>query len=285
MFFKYTLPRLIRRFIPTPIFRLMLHQQWFLLSGAETRIPRFAFERYQRTVLAAGHTLQGKRVMVFGYGGTYVLGCMLLQAGAAHVVLCDKYTSPDDYYNKNLLPEFSQYLTQNAGRIAPKPEYLTVLRMDVCELAESADFRPVDLIFSSSVLEHLDDVDHTIQALAAITHPDGLNLHFINLQDHLFRYPFQMLTYSEESWRKWLNPPSNLNRFRVPAYLSVFEKHFGHVDSAITQRDLKAFEQIRPDILPEFLTGDDQVDSATRLQVLASQPRWGTPPHQAAPLE
>lgn len=275
MFFKYTLPRLIRRFIPTSVFRLLLHRQWFLLSGAETRIPHFAFERYLRTILAAGYTLKDKRVMVFGYGGTYTLGCMLLQAGAAHVLLCDKYSSPDDHYNKDLLPEFSQYLAQDAGRIIPDPQYLTILRVDVRQLAQSITLQPVDLVFSSSVLEHLDDVDHTIQALAAITHPDGLNLHFINLQDHLFRYPFQMLTYSEESWRKWLNPPSNLNRFRVPAYLSVFEKHFGCVDSAITQRDLKAFEQIRPYIRPEFLTGDDQVDSATRLQVLASQPRRG----------
>ena len=84
----------------------------------------------------------------------------------------------------------------------------------------------MDLVLSTSVYEHLDDVDGITQALAKLTAPDGAQLHFVDLRDHYFKYPFEMLKFSEAVWRNFLNPTSNLNRFRLPDYRRIFEKLF-----------------------------------------------------------
>jgi hypothetical protein len=275
MFFKYTLPRLFRRFTPAPLFQLLLRQQWLVRPGAETRVPKTAFERYQAAITQAGETLRGQRVMVFGFGGNFALGCMLLRAGATHVVLCDKYAIPDDRCNKELLPEYNDFLEAKGTHIAPRPAYMSVLQADVRQLASQGTAAPFDLVISTSVFEHLDDVDGITHALALLTKPGGFQLHYINLKDHLFKYPFQMLTYSAEHWRKWLNPPSNLNRYRFADFQQIFERHFERVEIAILDRNLAEFIRLKSKIRPEFLTGDDEIDAATRLQVLAFKPKTG----------
>ena len=68
--------------------------------------------------------------------------------------------------------------------------------------------------------------DGITHALAGLTAAGGLNIHFVDLRDHFFRYPFEMLHYSEAAWRRWLNPTSNHNRYRVWDYRRVFEAAF-----------------------------------------------------------
>ena len=66
---------------------------------------------------------------------------------------------------------------------------------DIDKLANSPG---VDLVLSNSVLEHVQDVDATIKALAALTDSNGMQIHFIDLRDHYFKYPFEMLCYSDK---------------------------------------------------------------------------------------
>ena len=55
---------------------------------------------------------------------------------------------------------------------------------------------PVDLVFSNSVLEHVDDVAGTVANLARVTARRGQNFHFIDLRDHVFKHPFEELPAS-----------------------------------------------------------------------------------------
>ena len=84
----------------------------------------------------------------------------------------------------------------------------------------------VDMVLSSSVYEHLDDVEGITGALADLTRPDGLQIHYVDLRDHFFRYPLEMLRFSESTWRTWLNPSSNHNRYRLWNYRNAFEACF-----------------------------------------------------------
>jgi SAM-dependent methyltransferase len=224
-------------------------------------------------VSAGPALLQGKRVLVFGYGGNFALGCMLLKQDAAHVVLCDKYAAADDQLNASLISAYGEFLVQKGSRVLPNPEAITLLQTDIRDTARAKDIQPVDLVLSRSVFEHLDDLQGITQALVDLTTPGGLHIHFINLGDHYFKYPFEMLAYSEETWSKWLNPTSNLNRCRYPGYKRLFEQFFDDVRIEVRERDLKSFEQTRPRIRPEFLTGDPQIDAITKLRVVAARPR------------
>ena len=269
----YLLPRVVRHFLPERLTRFLLLRSLIIRPGLETTDPEAAIGRYMEILSARGDPIKGKRILVFGYGGRFDVGVGLLQAGAGHVVLCDKYAPPDDAHNKDLLPKYDEYIFLNQGRPRPRPECMTLLQADVRGMHISAEFQPIDLLFSSSVYEHLDEVDSITGALAALTRPDGLHIHYVDLRDHYFKYPFEMLTYSESAWRGWLNPTSNHNRLRLWNYRRAFEKYFENVEIQILQRDEAAFEKARKRLRPEFVSGDLQEDSVTLVRILASRPR------------
>ncbi len=269
----YLAPRLIRHFLPERLTRFLLLHSLIIRPGLETSEPQAAVGRYINMLSARHASLTGKRVMVLGYGGRFELGAALLQAGAGHVILCEKAAPPDDEYNRGLLTEYPDTLFLEQGRPRPRPERMTLLQADIRTVHVSSDFPPADLVLSSSVYEHLEDVDGVTSALAALTRPDGLHLHYVDLRDHFFKYPFEMLSYPESIWRSWLNPTSNLNRFRLADYRRVFEKYFTQVEIQALERDTAAFEKARPRIRSEFMGGNLQEDAVTLILVVASQPK------------
>jgi len=119
----------------------------------------------------------------------------------------------------------------------------------------------------------VDDPAANVHALSRLTRPDGLHIHFIDLRDHFFRYPFEMLHYSDRTWRAWLNPTSNHNRYRLWDYRRAFEEKFEEVEIETLDRDIAAFEAARGRILPAFISGDLQEDAATLIKVVAAKPR------------
>jgi hypothetical protein len=268
----YLLPRVIRHFMPEGLTRFLLLHSLIIQPGLETADPTIAVGRYSDVLLARRVPIKGKRILVFGYGGRFDVGAGLLEAGAGHVVLCEKYAAPDDVHNAKLLPRYGEYIFLDNGHPRPRPEHMTLLQADIREVHPSAGFKPVDLVTSNSVYEHLDDVEGITRALAALTQPHGMQIHYVDLRDHFFKYPFEMLTYSERTWRGWLNPSSNHNRFRLWDYRRVFEEYFGKVELQILQRDEAAFEKARPRLRPEFVSGNPAEDSVTLVRIIASEP-------------
>jgi hypothetical protein len=267
----YLIPRIARHFLPEKIVRYLLLRSLVIEAGLETRDPQAAVQRYADVLAERGDSLRGKRVMVFGYGGRFDIGVGLLESGADSVVLCEKYARPDDAHNRQLLPRYEAHLTLNGELVRPRHARLTLLEADIRDV-KPADLQLVDLVISNSVYEHLDDVEGIMRALAALTKPDGTHIHFVDLRDHFFKYPFEMLSYSKAVWHGWLNPSSNHNRYRVWEYRRAFADSFARVDLTVLQRDEAAFQKARPRIRPEFLSGNVADDAVTLIRVVASQP-------------
>jgi hypothetical protein len=250
-----------------------LYWNLFIKPGLETRQPWEAVRRYQACLAEKGRTLKDQRVLVFGYGGNLLVGCGLLRSGAAHLVMVEQPGFPYTQDLRSLHGQFPDYfVTRLDGSNSPDPKYFTLVHGEVTTLASQQSIDPVDLVLTSSVFEHLKNVDETTKALAALTSPDGAHLHFIDLRDHFFKYPFEMLSYSQNTWERWINPGSNLNRFRLPMYKSVFARYFQDVDIDTLERDIHAFIAAKKRIRLEFLSGVDQDDAITLLQVFASRP-------------
>ncbi len=269
----YVVPRVVRHFLPASATRFLLFRSLIIRPGLETADPRAAAERYSRILEGRGRSLGGRRVLVFGYGGRFDIGVQLLELGAEHVVLCDKFAQPDHVHNRTLLPRYDKYLLADVGRTLPRSDRMTLVQQDVGYLQTSASFQAVDLVVSTSVYEHLDDVEGATKALAALTRPDGLHIHFVDLRDHYFKYPFEMLHYSERTWRNWLNPTSNHNRYRVWDYRQVFDDCFRKVEIAVLERDERGFVRSQDRIRPEFKRGKVEDDAVTLIQVVAEEPR------------
>ncbi len=216
-----------------------------------------------------GYSIQGKNVLVFGYGGSYAVACALLKSGVAHVTLCEKEAPPDDRRNQALMPDFSQYLLEKGGAVQPNPKSITLAQGDIRVILSNERF---DMVLSTSVFEHLVDVEGITQALTRLTAPEGIHLHYVDLRDHFFRYPFEMLCYSKETWYGWLNPTSHHNRWRLPQYQALFASLFATVKIDVLERDHEEFAKARGRIRPEFLSGDAEVDTVTLIKILAGNP-------------
>lgn len=269
---RYLTLRLIRHFLPEGITRFLLRRGWIIRPGMETRDPAGAVARYQETLAECSESLTGKRILVFGYGGNFAVGAELLKAGARHVVLLDRFAPPDNRRNTQLLSPYPEYFRVENGMVKPVSEFITLIHDDIKNVVSSG-IEKFDMVVSTSVFEHLDDVSGLTAALAALTRPDGAHIHFVDLRDHYFRLPFEMLKFSESVWKNWLNPTSNLNRFRLRDYQRAFESLFADVEIQVLERDPLAFAKAESRIRPEFLTGDDDHDSVTLIRVTARKPK------------
>jgi SAM-dependent methyltransferase len=267
----YLFLRVSRHFLPEKITRTLLRSGIFIKPGLETREPRRAAIRYQADLAEQGITIQGKHILVFGYGGRFAIGVELLRLGAAHVTLTDLFAPPDDRRNDYLLPEFGEYLERVDGQVQPKTKYLTLLHGDIRAAAAGFKDRLLDGVVSTSVYEHLGDVDGITAALASTLKPGGFFIAYIDLRDHYFKLPFEMLCYEEKVWEKWLNPTSNLNRYRMRDYRRVFERHLPGFVMDVTESSPDQFARVKARIRPEFLSGDDKEDAVTQIRVIAGK--------------
>jgi hypothetical protein len=270
--FPYLLPRLVRHFLPENMVRTLLLRNVIIRPGLETSNPFAAVQRYADVLAERGQSFNGKRVLVFGYGGRFDLGFGLLKEGAAHVILCDKYARPDETHNRRMFAGEEQYFEMESKGLRPRSEWMTLLEADIREVQRSNEIVPVDIVLSSSVYEHLDDVEGITRALAGLTKPDGIQIHFVDLRDHFFKYPFEMLRFSEQTWRSWLNPSSNHNRYRLWDYRRVFESCFSQVEIEVLAREAEAFQRLKPYARPEFVSGNLDEDTVTLIRVIATKP-------------
>jgi len=276
MNFRYILLRLLRHFMPESLARFLLKRRWIIKPGLESTDPFAASERYVTALAAQGISIAGRRVLVFGYGGRFAVGVDLLKRGAAHVVLCDHFVLLDAERNRELLPAYASFLQVKQAEVQPRSEFITLLHGDIREESIQRQVLHVDIVLSTSVFEHLDDVPGITQALSQLTAPNGIHLHFVDLRDHFFKYPFEMLKFSESIWKHFLNPTSNLNRYRLKDYMSVFEANFAHVEIAVLERLVDEFRKAQEAIRIGFKTGEESVDAVTLIHVLAREPKQGS---------
>ena len=269
---RYLLLRLIRHFMPEGLARFLLKRRWIIKPGLESTDPFTASQRYVETLSAQGVDIKGRRVLVFGYGGRFAVGVDLLKRGAAHVILCDHFVLLDTERNSELLSEYGNYLKLEHGEVQPRGEFITLLHGDIREEPIQKQVAQVDVILSTSVFEHLDDVPGIVSALAKLTAPGGIHLHLVDLRDHFFKYPFELLTYSENVWRNFLNPTSNLNRYRFNEYKRVFESNFVKVEFTVLERLMEEFHKAKDRVRAEFKTGKDDIDAVTLIHVIAREP-------------
>ncbi len=273
MSINYLILRLIRHFLPERVARFLLRQRWIIKPGLESSDPAAAVQRYLSALTEHDRTIKHRTVMVFGYGGRFAVGVELLNQGAAHVILCDHIQSLDNERNLELLKNNAKYLVVENNKVKPRVDFITLLHGDIREGNIQRSVKLADVIMSTSVFEHLEDVRGITKALAKLTEPEGFHLHFIDLRDHYFKYPFEMLIFSNFVWKSLLNPTSNLNRMRLIDYRECFKEYFDEVDIKILDNDPTQFEKRKKQIRREFISGDLDLDSALQIQLIAQKPR------------
>lgn len=267
----YIAAKVIRKLMPPSIVSFLTDHQLLIKPGMGVREPARLVNRYVGFLSQEQISLAGKTILEFGYGGFFGTALEFFEHGINHIYLVDKFARPD--YNKNLLlikPEGAKkYLMATGKKIVPNSEYITVITDDINNNSAKQNIGEPDIIVSNSVLQHVDEPEQTLKTLADLTKKDGCHLHIVYLRDYFTSRPFEMLCYSQKTWKRFLNPPNNINRLRLKDYREYFERLFHEVKIRIIENDLEEFKKIKKRIKPEFLSGNDLEDSALWIAIFA----------------
>lgn len=267
----YVMKRLIRRQIPAPVFFGIM-----TASGRTAKAEDRPDEVLESMVDRLRHLpigLEGKHVLDLG-GGRYArIAVRLLKANASHVTLADHYARPlTDLRHRKILDEDCLRLGLESA------ETMQSISIIVGEFLDSSPSDPAaraDLIISDSTMEHVSDPAAILKKCWEWLRPGGFVSHRIDLRDHLFDTPFEMLTYSDRTWCRWLNPKRgfHLNRRRLPDYLdALHEAKFDDVSYQVLQKDEGGLREIWPRLDDRFREMDPDLLAVTVVHLSARKP-------------
>lgn len=138
----------------------------------------------------------------------------------------------------------------------------------------------IDLIYSNTVLEHVDpqSVHRLFQKAYNILKPDGKMLHLIDMSDHFsHRDPsitsVNFLQFSEEEFRRYNSKFLYQNRWRASTWRQIFEQHGFEIvawQANVNEKAKKALPSLRLD--KHFANLDEEDICISSVCVLARKP-------------
>ena len=265
---SYIIARIVRRLTPRVIQSFLIRRSFLIRAGLDTSEPETSAKRYKSHLSNYNVSLEGKSVIVFGFGGTYAVAANLLSFGAKHVTLVELRENLQTKVNLDVAIKYTEYFSIEKDRAIPRSQFISLHYGDIT--SDMTDLPEADIILSNSVMEHVENLRGIIDSLCNLTTPTGVHLHFIHIGDHFGKHPFEMLTYSDFVWRNILNPPSNLNRLRKSDHVESYSRRFNDVRIEVQSRDIEEFTEEKRRIRKEFVSGSDDDDSVIIFSLFAS---------------
>jgi len=250
---EYVSLRLVRRFLFTEGFANRV-ARWlpYYATNANERHPMQVVEQYARNLAKENLSISDKHVLEAGAGRTNTVGYGLLHAGASEVTLLEPFVAFDMQRDRALRdsnPDIAGTVDGRLTRVASFDQIPT---------------GSVDLLLSTSVLEHVRDLPAFFAGCLRVLKPDGVMLHRVDYRDHFFKYPYAFLTFSDATWSRWLDP-GDLPRWRLDDHVCAMSACGFHVEILDSSSQIAAFEQIKSQVIPRFRTGRVDVTFAALL--------------------
>jgi SAM-dependent methyltransferase len=188
-----------------------------------------------------------RRILEIGIGATNSSAYEMAALGAASAIAFEPFIPLETALDSTLLAECAQRHALSAEAITARVRRLTSL--------DTVAAAGIDLILSSSVLEHVSDMDALARDLRRVLAPGGAMLHLVDYRDHFFRFPYNHLLWSDAVWDRWLNP-GDLPRWRISDHVQCFERHGFRVEILQTKQLDAEFAKVRDRIHPRFTAYD-----------------------------
>ncbi len=179
--------------------------------------------------------LKDKTVLELGPGNTYINAYNFLLREAKKVVLVDKYprhiktTKERNRLNKEI--EFVKHKINSSTRPffitadgLPDRQYIQFIAGDINDISLPS----IDIIISTSVLEHIREIEKSIKKMVTVLAPGGYMYHRIDMRDHYnFKKPFLFYKYSDKTWNSYLTKEgiSYTNRWRYQDFIDSFRNN------------------------------------------------------------
>lgn len=249
---EYVALRMVRRFVFTEALAVRF-ARWlpYYATNVGESNPDLIVERYSGLLSQKNVTATGLDILEVGSGRTNAVGYGLAALGAGRVYTLEPYVQYDAGADQTLLannqPAWSESIT---------------IRVERKTAFSALDDASVDVILSSSVLEHVADLGEFFSECRRVLKPGGCMLHLVDYRDHFFKYPYAFLTFSDRHWNQWLNP-GDLPRWRLYDHkasagasgfdMEILEKAtdtaaFGRIEHRLDAR----FDRSNPDVAVTF---------------------------------
>jgi len=253
MNWKYVIAGLVRRHVPHNILFLILELRGD--SSCEETTPCACLETLTFHLEKKQLSFADKEVLEIGSGRYARFALQLVAAGAKRVTLIDPYAkSLDDPAHRSILIKDCEALGLKFDRVSLQ---IRVISSDITKLPAPSQNEKVDIAISHSVLEHVHNPGAVLECCWNWLNPGGHIHHFIDLRDHSlrFRFPFEMLTFSDRFWSRWMDLGGycHVNRWRAPNYLEAARAiGFINVGYDVLSKDEAALKAILPRLKSQF---------------------------------
>lgn len=236
---------------------------------------------YYRGVALADGIPESPVILEAGTGVYNPASAPFLMVGAARLILLEPYVS-DNIDPGKLSDRLEGFL-----RLAESDDSFPMARsrcenpMDRVEISRrlwedtGIPDNSVDVIFSHSVLEHV-RLPHAVLAESyRILRPAGWLISGIDLRDHFFRYPWEMLKYSTRQWNALTTRSGGsgyMNRWRAGDWERELETNGFLVRMQRRESFDAAILDERPLLDPQFQHLPDDELMTSKIVIAAQKP-------------
>lgn len=232
------------------------------------------FEKLDIAPIDYAAYLKGKKILEYGPGDVLGVALLMYAHGADAVHCVDRFPlsqisgkSLRIYWELlNALDANKKERALGAFKEFGKPESgfnPDVIAYTVTPDGLSGKKRHYDLIISRAVLEHVNDLEKTIQDISDALKTNGVSLHQVDLKSHgLDRYkPYDFLTWPEVLFKLMYSHKGFPNRWRVDKYRELAGKSGLHIRHLTPTGKLATHEvaAIQPKLARQFrnIPGDE----------------------------
>jgi SAM-dependent methyltransferase len=275
----YIILRLLRRFTPHFIARRLLSNdflpQQILVDGAK---------RYLNATDNLNILIKGTTIAEIGPGAYNPAALAFLTRGAEKIFLVEPFAKITN------IAKLKNRISNMLANINTEPIFRTSIGSFINECSYYGRVKPVnghaeatslpnesvDLIVSRSVLEHITNPSAAVKEQMRILKKGGTFIHFIDLRDHVFRWPFEMLTFSKETWEKILTNPKNgagyQNRLRMDDWLNLFSHSaFTNIKTMVLSTNHKALDRIYSSLNGNFSSKNYETLCITKIMITGTK--------------
>ncbi|MBD3196712.1 MAG: methyltransferase domain-containing protein [Candidatus Lokiarchaeota archaeon] len=227
------IPKLDRIYLKLEGFLFNIEKSKRFKANAKAIIKRnlSIFNKLQERIL--GHipdfTSQNKIILEIGPGSSLILAILFILKGAKQVILVDRYKQ---IYNNRFNQLLNQYFIKIYKHTTPNVSLsydevmnkITYYGYSGIENLYSIKKNQVDLIFSLSVLEHVQVLEKTIAMISYLLKPKGIFYSSVDLRDHFHirdKCFLDFLKYPHNFW----NLIGHTNRERFNTFNLLFKKY------------------------------------------------------------
>jgi len=202
------------------------------------------YERYSEMLAKHQIVYKDKIIMDVGSGDNYYHAYFFIKNGAKKFILCEPFA---DYLLDSVVLEKRGEILLGKKKFQEDRsvfENISVVS-DHLEKLKHLDDSSVDIIISTSVFEHIDNVEKCIKECQRVLKSGGVMIHQIDIRDHAdFEEPFNYLGYSSWNWR-WLRTNSFVytNRRRSKDFLDSLRRNKFTILQA--EEDRQAFGAVK----------------------------------------